>query len=87
MQHVFKMEQEEYVREGINWSNIDFVDNQDMLDLIEKVSTIYPSYYILSIQIQMKSLHCCSGIGLIVTTYKWSQQTSLSQGIHSTDEN
>lgn len=35
-QHVFKMEQEEYIREGINWSNIDFVDNQDVLDLIEK---------------------------------------------------
>eukprot|EP00959_Pyramimonas_sp_CCMP1952_P197777 4136217-Pyramimonas_sp.AAC.1 len=34
-QHVFKMEQEEYEREKINWSYIDFVDNQDVLDLIE----------------------------------------------------
>ncbi|GAB2291863.1 hypothetical protein Dimus_026114 [Dionaea muscipula] len=35
-QHVFKMEQEEYTREQINWSYIEFVDNQDVLDLIEK---------------------------------------------------
>ena len=31
------MEQEEYTKEEINWSYIEFVDNQDMLDLIEKV--------------------------------------------------
>ena len=36
-QHVFKMEQEEYTKEEIDWSYIDFVDNQDVLDLIEKV--------------------------------------------------
>ncbi|TYK17992.1 myosin-9 isoform X2 [Cucumis melo var. makuwa] len=36
-QHVFKMEQEEYVKEEIDWSYIEFVDNQDVLDLIEKV--------------------------------------------------
>ncbi|KAK7848783.1 myosin-17 [Quercus suber] len=36
-QHVFKMEQEEYTKEEINWSYIEFVDNQDVLDLIEKV--------------------------------------------------
>ena len=37
MQHVFKMEQEEYTKEEIDWSYIEFVDNQDVLDLIEKV--------------------------------------------------
>lgn len=37
-QHVFKMEQEEYTKEEIDWSYIEFVDNQDILDLIEKVS-------------------------------------------------
>lgn len=31
------MEQEEYTKEEINWSYIEFVDNQDVLDLIEKV--------------------------------------------------
>ncbi|XVE84815.1 hypothetical protein DITRI_Ditri17bG0043100 [Diplodiscus trichospermus] len=35
-QHVFKMVQEEYKKEEIDWSYIDFVDNQDILDLIEK---------------------------------------------------
>lgn len=39
LQHVFKMEQEEYTKEGIDWSYLEFVDNQDVLDLIEKVST------------------------------------------------
>ncbi|KAL3644945.1 hypothetical protein CASFOL_010125 [Castilleja foliolosa] len=35
-EHVFKMEQEEYTREEIDWSYIEFVDNKDVLDLIEK---------------------------------------------------
>ncbi|XP_039162818.1 myosin-11 [Eucalyptus grandis] len=35
-QHVFKMEQEEYKNEDIEWNYVDFVDNQDILDLIEK---------------------------------------------------
>lgn len=35
-QHVFKMEQEEYTKEEIDWSYIEFVDNQDVLDMIEK---------------------------------------------------
>ena len=34
--HVFKMEQAEYEREAIDWSYIEFVDNQDVLDLVEK---------------------------------------------------
>jgi myosin-5 len=35
-QHVFKMEQEDYTKEEINWSYIEFVDNKDVLELIEK---------------------------------------------------
>ncbi|KAI9033904.1 P-loop containing nucleoside triphosphate hydrolase protein [Phycomyces nitens] len=34
-QHVFKLEQEEYVREKINWTFIDFSDNQKCIELIE----------------------------------------------------
>lgn len=50
-QHVFKMEQEDYEKEQINWSYIEFVDNQDVLDLIEKVRglhiTVCCHYYIV----------------------------------------
>lgn len=35
-EEVFKNEQREYEREGIQWSYIDFIDNQDVLDLIER---------------------------------------------------
>ena len=34
VQHIFKLEQEEYNLEAINWRHIEFVDNQEALDLI-----------------------------------------------------
>lgn len=34
-QQIFKREQEDYQNEGIDWSYIDFRDNQDVLDVIE----------------------------------------------------
>ncbi|KAM3609650.1 uncharacterized protein V6R79_018209 [Siganus canaliculatus] len=34
-QHVFKLEQEEYMKEGIPWTLIDFYDNQPCINLIE----------------------------------------------------
>ena len=34
-QHVFKLEQEEYAREQINWQYIEFSDNRPCIDLIE----------------------------------------------------
>ncbi|OQV25063.1 Unconventional myosin-XV [Hypsibius exemplaris] len=35
-QHVFNLEQQEYAKEKITWSQIEFVDNQPVLDLIAK---------------------------------------------------
>jgi myosin VIIa len=34
VRHIFKMEQAAYTEEGINWTNIVFVDNQNILDII-----------------------------------------------------
>lgn len=35
--NLFKLEQEEYSKEGISWKNISFIDNQPTIDLIAKV--------------------------------------------------
>ncbi|MEQ2171733.1 hypothetical protein GOODEAATRI_013807 [Goodea atripinnis] len=32
--HIFKLEQEEYLKEGVMWNNIQFSDNQKILDLL-----------------------------------------------------
>ena len=34
--HVFKVEEQLYIDEGIDYSNVEFIDNQDVLDLIQK---------------------------------------------------
>ncbi|XP_078162314.1 myosin-1-like [Carex rostrata] len=34
--HLFKLEQEEYIEDGIDWKKVDFEDNQDCLNLFEK---------------------------------------------------
>ncbi|KAL5730045.1 hypothetical protein ACHQM5_002919 [Ranunculus cassubicifolius] len=34
--HVFQLDQEEYTREGIDWTQVDFEDNQECVDLFEQ---------------------------------------------------
>ncbi|EOX94525.1 Myosin family protein with Dil domain, putative [Theobroma cacao] len=53
-QHVFKMEQAEYQNEEIDWSYVEFVDNQDVLDLIEKFRTLMKRLLYLQNQWQKK---------------------------------
>ncbi|KAG1338425.1 Myosin-1 [Cocos nucifera] len=35
--HLFKLEQEEYIQDGIDWTKVEFVDNTECLNLFEKV--------------------------------------------------
>lgn len=44
MFHVLRSEQELYIREGLEWSRIDYFDNESICELIDK-----PSYGILSL--------------------------------------
>lgn len=34
VEHIFKLEQEEYLKEGVKWKNISYSDNQHTLDLL-----------------------------------------------------
>lgn len=34
--HVFKLEQAEYEKEGVNWKKINFIDNQEIIDLLAR---------------------------------------------------
>lgn len=34
VRNIFKIEQESYTSEGISWINIDFVDNQEIIEMI-----------------------------------------------------
>ncbi|KAL7876741.1 hypothetical protein AOLI_G00117040 [Acnodon oligacanthus] len=38
-QHIFRLEQEEYVSEGITWSNVEYTDNIGCINLISKKPT------------------------------------------------
>ncbi|XP_076601855.1 unconventional myosin-IXb isoform X3 [Chaetodon auriga] len=38
-QHIFKLEQEDYVSEGLTWQNIDYSDNSGCIQLISEKST------------------------------------------------
>jgi len=45
--HIFKLEQQEYTSEGINWSSIKFNDNALCLELIEGVRILFYFLYFI----------------------------------------
>ncbi|EDV44259.1 uncharacterized protein Dana_GF18892, isoform C [Drosophila ananassae] len=64
--HVLRSEQELYIREGLEWSRIDYFDNESICELIDK-----PSYGILSLineshlnsneSLLLRVQQCCAG--------------------------
>jgi hypothetical protein len=57
------MEQEEYTKEQIDWSYIEFVDNQDVLDLLEKVFSLrFTFFFFLNLNSRKNILmgHVCA---------------------------
>jgi myosin-5 len=69
---VFKLEQHEYQKEGIEWSFISFPDNQDVLDLIEKKHD-----GILSILDEQCRLPRCTDATFARTVYEKCQHPRL----------
>lgn len=66
------MEQDEYNKEEIDWSYIEFVDNQDILDLIEKVAS-FTTFYVLPL----------TEYYLLHTTHHWFVMSQSPGGIIS----
>lgn len=42
---VFRLEQEEYNKEGLQWDMIKFQDNQECLNLLEGVSIVFEVFF------------------------------------------
>jgi len=71
--HVLRSEQELYIREGLEWSRIDYFDNESICELIDK-----PSYGILSLinephlnsndALLLRVQQCCAGHPNFMTT-------------------
>ncbi|XP_044251678.1 unconventional myosin-Ib isoform X1 [Drosophila takahashii] len=71
--HVLRSEQELYIREGLEWSRIDYFDNESICELIDK-----PSYGILSLineshlnsneALLSRVQQCCAGHPNFMTT-------------------
>lgn len=57
LQHVFHLEQEEYVREELAWNRIEFSDNQQCISLIEGQLGLLD---LLDEECRVSAVHPCS---------------------------
>ena len=74
------MEQEEYTKEEINWSYVEFVDNQDVLDLIEKVWT-HEKFNFIKLKVFCNDISVINFACLIAET--WWYHSSSRRGLVS----
>ncbi|KAA3453007.1 myosin-2-like [Gossypium australe] len=51
--HLLKLEQEEYDLEGIDWTKVVFEDNQECLDLFEKVILRFNGFFVSKIELEL----------------------------------
>jgi hypothetical protein len=72
--HIFSLEQLEYNKEGIDWSDIDWVDNSECLDLIERKLGVlslldeesrFPKATDQTLLIKLHSSHGCRSLALL----------------------
>lgn len=82
-QHVFKLEQEEYMREEIPWTLIDFYDNQPCINLIEAkmgVLALLDEECKVGVLRYPIKIHTRSGLRSLGLTWLWRHTTVIGGG-------
>ena len=59
-QHLFKLEQAEYEAEGVDWTQVAFVDNQDCVDAFEAMPPKVRTAADLAVREQGTPTICCT---------------------------